>query len=124
MRRAEALVPRVAEVVRLWLFCWMMVELLAAGLIGERFSYEAAQHDNKDGGPPRGGEFVLALDPARLAGDGWLDHSEAFFERMLEIDGVRLPGDRRYGNRNRSRDDGVDVSDELHAKIVALTNGE
>ena len=44
----------------------MMVELLAAGLIGERFSFEAAEHDNKDGGPSRGGEFLLAMDPARI----------------------------------------------------------
>ena len=101
----------------------MMVELLAAGLIGERFSYEAAQHDNKDGGPPRGGEFMLAIDPARFGGDGWLDHSEAFFEKMLEIDGVRLPGARRYANRRTAETDGVDVSDDMREKIIALTTG-
>ena len=38
----------------------MMVELLSGGLIGEHFSFEAAEHDNKDGGPPRGGEFLMA----------------------------------------------------------------
>ena len=39
----------------------LMVELLSAGAIGERFSFEAAAADNKDGGPPRGGEFMLAI---------------------------------------------------------------
>src|SRR5262249_11345017 len=34
----------------------LMVELLSAGAIGERFSFEAAAADTKDGGPPRGGE--------------------------------------------------------------------
>lgn len=48
----------------------LMVELLAAALIGERFSYEAAAADNKDGGPPRGGEFILALSPTRLSAGG------------------------------------------------------
>jgi delta1-piperideine-2-carboxylate reductase len=45
----------------------LMVELLSAGAIGERFSYEAAEADNKDGGPPRGGEFMLAISPELLA---------------------------------------------------------
>jgi len=48
----------------------LMVELLAAALIGERFSYEAAAADNKDGGPPRGGEFILALSPTKLSAGG------------------------------------------------------
>lgn len=30
----------------------LMAELLAAGLVGENFSYEAAENDNKDGAPP------------------------------------------------------------------------
>ncbi len=101
----------------------MMVELLAAGLIGERFSFEAAEQDNKDGGPPRGGEFILALDPARLGGEDWQAHSEAFFERMLAIEGVRLPGARRHGTRARTPDSGIEVPDALHAKIRGLTEG-
>jgi delta1-piperideine-2-carboxylate reductase len=99
----------------------MMVELLAAGLIGERFSYEAAEHDNKDGGPPRGGEFILAIDPARLGGEGWRDHSEDFFARMLSIEGTRLPAARRYKNRAAAERDGVDVPDALRDKILELT---
>ncbi len=101
----------------------MMVELFAAGLIGERFSFEAAEHDNKDGGPPRGGEFLLAMDPARIGGDDWLDHTETFFERMLAMDGVRLPGARRYGNRQEAPTAGIEIPEVLHAKIVSLTEG-
>lgn len=101
----------------------MMVELLAAGLIGERFSFEAAQHDNKDGGPPRGGEFLFAMDPARLGGADWQEHAEGFFAAMLGIDGVRLPGARRHENRAASAADGVTVPEELHGKILALTDG-
>ena len=39
----------------------MMIELLAAGLVGDLFSFEAAKEDNNDGGPTRGGEFIMAL---------------------------------------------------------------
>ena len=83
----------------------MMVELLSSALIGERFSFEAEIHDNNDGGPARGGEFLMAIDPARCGDStGWLDHSESFFETMLGLDGVRLPGDRRHARRASQQD--------------------
>ncbi len=100
----------------------MMVELLAAGLIGEGFSFEAARYDNKDGGPPRGGEFMLAIDPARLGDpEGWLGHADGFFASLTALDGVRLPGDRRYANRARTPSQGVQVPKAMHDKIVALS---
>lgn len=77
----------------------LMVELLAAGMVGERFSYEAEQADNKDGGPPRGGEFLLAMNPEIIAGEGWQEHNEAFIARMSAMEGIRLPGQRRHANR-------------------------
>ena len=77
----------------------MMVELLAAGLVGDMFSFEAKMADNKDGGPARGGEFIMALSPQLIAGKGWNEHAEKFFEQMESMDGVRLPGQRRHNNR-------------------------
>ena len=77
----------------------MMVELLAAGLVGDMFSFEAKEADNKDGGPARGGEFIMALSPQLIAGDGWNEHAEKFFEKMESMEGVRLPGQRRHNNR-------------------------
>ena len=77
----------------------LMVELLAAGLTGERFSYEAKEHDNGDGGPPRGGEMVIALSPELIAGDGWESHVDEFMDRLTGLEGVRVPGVRRHRNR-------------------------
>jgi len=77
----------------------LMVELLAAGLTGEQFSYEARENDNGDGGPPRGGEMVIGLSPQVIAGDGWEAHVEAFMEKLGGLDGVRIPGARRHKNR-------------------------
>jgi len=77
----------------------LMVELLAAGLTGERFSYEARENDNGDGGPPRGGEMVIALSPELIAGPGWPEHVEAFMDRLTSLKGVRIPGARRHRNR-------------------------
>ena len=99
----------------------LMIELLAGGLIGQAFSFEAGERDNKDGGPPRGGELLLAMDPEKF-GDapGWLAHCETFFQRLLEQEGTRLPGSRRYKNREVTPRDGVWVPRELHEKIESL----
>ncbi len=78
----------------------MMIELLAAGLVGDLFSFEAKEEDNNDGGPARGGEFIMALSPELIAGKNWNDHAEKFFEQMTSLEGVRLPGQRRHNNRN------------------------
>ncbi len=77
----------------------LMVELLAAGLIGEQFSFEAKENDNGDGGPARGGETIIALSPAIIAGDGWEKHVEGFMNRLSGLKGVRVPGARRHNNR-------------------------
>ena len=77
----------------------LMVELLAAGLTGEQFSYEARATDNKDGGPPRGGEMIIGMSPDIIAGANWQDHVEAFMQKMISLDGVRIPGARRHKNR-------------------------
>ena len=96
----------------------MMVELLAAGLVGDLFSFEAKIADNKDGGPARGGEFIMALSPQLIAGDGWNEHAEKFFTKMESMDGVRLPGQRRHNNR---LDTGPrNINTELVEKIRSL----
>ena len=55
--------------------------------------------DNKDGGPPRGGEMIIGMSPDIIAGPNWQDHVEAFMQKMTSLDGVRMPGARRHKNR-------------------------
>ena len=98
----------------------LMVELLAASLIGEQFSYQAGETDNKDGGPPKGGELIIAMDPAQLGGKGALDHAELIFGKITEQPGARLPADRRYENRRRSALNGLTIPKAVIEKIDAL----
>ena len=77
----------------------MMVELLAGALVGDKFSYETAANDTNDGGPPSGGEFILAISPDKLSENDWDKHSSEFFEKMKSMDGVRLPGERRQRSK-------------------------
>ena len=56
----------------------------------------------------------------RLIGEGWNDHAEKFFDQMVSLEGVRLPGQRRHKNRNDlgSRK----INKELVEKIKSLSD--
>ena len=77
----------------------LMVELLAAGLTGEQFSYEAKENDNGDGGPPRGGEIIISMSPDIISEPDWQNHVQEFSDKMAAMKGVRMPGARRHKNR-------------------------
>ena len=97
----------------------MMVELLAGALIGENFSFETAAKDNNDGGPPSGGEFIIAISPDKISDKDWDKHADKFFSKMSAMDGVRLPGERRHKNR---LDKGPrNINEELVNKIKSLS---
>ena len=97
----------------------MMVELLAGALVGDNFSYETAEKDTDDGGPPSGGEFILAISPDKLTNSDWDSHSNKFFEKMKSMGEVRLPGERRHKNR---LDTGPrNINEELVNKIKSLS---
>ena len=97
----------------------MMVELLAGALVGDNFSYETAEKDNNDGGPPSGGEFILAISPDKLSNSDWDIHSSKFFEKMKSMGDVRLPGERRHKNR---LDKGPrHINEDLVNKIKSLS---
>ncbi|MCH9758037.1 MAG: Ldh family oxidoreductase [Proteobacteria bacterium] len=100
----------------------LMVELLTAGLLHENFSYEAKEKDNGDGGPPQGGEFILALSPAIISENDWQTHCQQFFDRLSALPGVRLPGSRRHQNRKTVEIRQIDAGQV--EKIRALMTSE
>jgi LDH2 family malate/lactate/ureidoglycolate dehydrogenase len=105
----------------------LMIELLAGALIGEVFSFEASEHDNQDGGPPVGGELMIAIDPARCLGHGdrqrQLAHAEQLFANILAQEGTRLPSDRRYAARLRTLTEGIAMPRALYEELQRLARG-
>lgn len=99
----------------------MLVELLTAGLSGEGFSNETKAADSGDGGPPVGGQLLLAISPAMATQSAdWEAHCEAFFSRYLNLQGhqLRLPGARRHKNRISTAPRNINT--ELLEKIKSL----
>lgn len=98
----------------------LMVELLSAGATGDAFSFEAEAKDNGDGGPAKGGEFIIAISPKVLAGEDWASHCGTFFEQYKKINGARIPGSKRHEARNDKSK--RKINKELVQEIETLTN--
>lgn len=101
----------------------LMVELVAGPLIGDLTSRQARAVENGDGGPPLGGELLIALDPAVFGVEDLparLGVAREIFTLAKAQPGVRLPAERRYAARARTREEGVTVPAALHRELLAL----
>ena len=99
----------------------MMVEVLAAGLSGAHFGYEATSFFTADGPPPGVGQMVLAFDPEFMSGGGFTDRLEALISEILSQDGVRLPGARRAALRAEAEEKGLRVPADLLDELNVLS---
>jgi len=90
----------------------LMVDVLAAGLGASHFSFEASSFGDCEGGPPRTGQFVLAIEPSVFGGPDFLSRIETLFAATTAEPGVRLPGDRRLAAR-KAHETGIAVRPDL-----------
>jgi (2R)-3-sulfolactate dehydrogenase (NADP+) len=99
----------------------LMIELLAVSLTGAAFGFEMDSFFSSTGNMARLGQGFLAIDPGAMAGNQiYGDRVEALVAAMLEDDGVRLPGYRRFENREKAQRDGVEIPDALITELNAL----
>lgn len=102
----------------------IMIELIAGPLIGDMLSVESSEHDRGRGGLPYHGELIIAMDPARIAGDDAAAHmrrSERLFE-LVQQQGARLASRRRYEARRRHLEQGVTLPRGLYDEIADLAS--
>lgn len=99
----------------------LVVELLCCTLTGAAFGFEADSFFSESGNRPGIGQAFVLIDPDALAGcDMYFARLEKLLGRMLEEDGVRLPGAQRAELRSRAQNDGVTITDALYAQLVEL----
>ena len=99
----------------------MMVELMAAGLTGGNWAFEAPQFGNNEGTYPDVGQTFIAIDPSKTGGAAYLERVEHMLAALLEQDGVRLPGGRRAQFRASAEEGGIEVPDALIEKINSFS---
>lgn len=96
-------------------------ELICAALTGSAIGPEADSFFTEQGNKPRIGHAFLAIDPGALAGhERYFERVEAVITAMLADEGVRLPGSRRFASEKKLRAEGIDIADDLLAKIEKL----
>ena len=89
-----------------------MVEILAATFSGGRQSNEASSFLDPDGDPPGVGQFLMFIDPGKDNGS-FYKRLEKLLIDIEEIEGVRLPGNRRLEVINESSKLGLKIPDYL-----------
>ena len=102
----------------------MMVELMAAGMTGSPFAFQAHEEDPNWYGPTRHGEFIICMDPDFFPTEQ-MHGVESFFDRLVE-DGGRIPGGRRHAIRKGEAEENatIEITSELYDEIVGIINGE
>ncbi len=95
----------------------LIVDLLAAGLTGASFSYQASPFGNNEGGPPDVGQLFIALSPKLTGGEAMAGRLEELVSAVEAQPGARLPGDKRHEARRKAERDGVDVPEDLVVKL-------
>jgi (2R)-3-sulfolactate dehydrogenase (NADP+) len=94
------------------------VDILAAGVTGSSFTFEASSSAHTLGNPPDLGQFLIAIDPAAFGGIDFETRLETLLSAMLCQEGVRLPGDRRIAKRLAAQKAGISISDELYQRLL------
>jgi (2R)-3-sulfolactate dehydrogenase (NADP+) len=85
----------------------LMIEILAAALVGAHLAAEASSFLDGEGGPPRTGQLVIAIDPAAMGGDHLAERLSTLAGMIEAQAGARLPGQRRLGLRRKAEAEGL-----------------
>jgi (2R)-3-sulfolactate dehydrogenase (NADP+) len=97
----------------------LMVELLAAGVTGANYAYEASSFFTADGSPPGTGQFLLVLDAGAMHASA-LERIGQLAAAVEDDADARLPGRRRQALRARIGAEGIALDAGLAAEIDAL----
>ena len=90
----------------------LMVEVMAAGLTGAHWSYQASSLGDDIGGPPRLGQTVIAIRPGSLGRTDFTERLDEMIAMMCADTNVRVPGNRRHVQRTRHEAFGVSLTSE------------
>jgi len=88
----------------------LMVEIMAAAMTGATLGVDASPFSGTKGGPPKTGQFFLAVDPGATSGGLFAERLATLVEEMHDQPGVRVPGDGRKAARRRAERKGVAVN--------------
>lgn len=100
----------------------MMVELLAAALTGGHFSWEFDWASHPGAKTPWTGQLIIVIDPSKAEGDRFAQRSRELVEQMQAVGLSRMPGERRYREREIAQREGVAVTEVELQELKAMAS--
>ena len=97
----------------------LLVEVLAAGLVGANWSFQASPLGDNQGGPPNIGQLFIAIDGGLFGAAGFGSRLETLVAAIHAQEGTRLPGDGRHRARRKAEAEGISLDEALHARMMA-----
>lgn len=88
----------------------LLVEIMAAALSGATLGIHASPFSGTAGGPPRTGQFFMAIDPSASAGEVFVQRISDLVGAVRDQNGAHLPGDGRRKARASANQHGVPVN--------------
>ncbi|MFT4959872.1 MAG: (2R)-3-sulfolactate dehydrogenase (NADP+) [Paracoccaceae bacterium] len=98
----------------------LLVEIMAAALSGANLGINASPFSGTAGGPPKTGQFFMAIDPMAASGNLFADRINSLNDAINHQEGARLPGDGRKRHRMVAHKKGIAVNTATLNKIEAL----
>ncbi len=98
----------------------LMVEIFAAAMTGASLGIHASPFSGTKGGPPKTGQFFMAINPDVTSSGLFKDRISALVSEIREQPGARLPGDGRNAANRRAQKKGIKVSSATLEKVRAL----
>ncbi|MGR3615324.1 MAG: Ldh family oxidoreductase [Paracoccaceae bacterium] len=88
----------------------LITEMMAAAMTGATLGINASPFSGPVGGPPKTGQFFMAIDPTATSGGDYSARMAALVEAMADQDGARIPGNGRRAKRDLAKENGVAVN--------------
>lgn len=101
----------------------LMVEILAASLVGANHAFEATSLFDGEGPPPGIGQFLIAIDPGAFGGAVGAAKLELLASLIEADEGARLPGSSLRQRREAAERQGVEIEDHLLASLNEMAQG-
>jgi (2R)-3-sulfolactate dehydrogenase (NADP+) len=98
----------------------ILTEIMAAALTGAMLGIDAAPFSGDAGGPPRTGQFFIAIAPEVPSGGLFAGRVSALSAAITGQPGARLPGSHRVAARKRADRDGIKVDPKILVQVQAL----
>lgn len=98
----------------------LLTEMMAAAMTGATLGIHASPFSGPAGGPPKTGQFFMAIDPAATSDGHFAQRMADLVDAIRVQDGAHLPGDGRGGKRIAAQKNGVAVNVATLDRINAI----